>query len=313
MTLKSNRTSATKTIRGTLTVLYPEDYTVNTTLRIYDAMYSALDLKPFDGVYFSQDGRNYQVVDGGFRGSGYFAFTPTNKDFKPVVGDCFALVVWVGTHRTTANSPLKNLSGIGMGSVKAHGSAIYFKSLPEKQQWWSVTTDKERDAVSYSSQYWSYWPDGVNEGADPSSYGTRGWDISAGEKYYNQHVSSSKWKMIPMQYIQEQAPQLAESSFNGGWYLPTSGEWYRMLTCMGNGETAEAMEQTRAKISTWLNTMGGTGLGAGTSYWSCQEAEDAPHQEAVYMTGAQATKSGTKPVLTGDKHVTRYIRPFIAF
>ena len=78
-------------------------------------------------------------------------------------------------------------------------------------------------------------------------------------------------------------------------------------------ETAEAMEQTRAKISTWLNTMGGTGLGAGTSYWSCQEAEDAPHQEAVYMTGAQATKSGTKPVLTGDKHVTRYIRPFIAF
>ncbi|MBQ7518071.1 MAG: hypothetical protein IJU13_06585 [Bacteroidales bacterium] len=67
--------------------------------------------------------------------------------------------------------------------------------------------------------------------------------------------------------IEEQAPQLAESSFHGGWYLPTSGEWYRMLTC----------------------------------------------QEAVYVTGAQATKSGTKPVLTADKHDTKYVRPFIAF
>lgn len=306
VTLKSNRTSATSTIKGTLTVLSKVDYTANMTLRIYDAMYSASDVKPFDGVYFSQDGRNYKVVDGGFRGSGYFAFTPTASDLK----DCNALVVWVGQHTTTSNSPLKSLYGIGRGKVKAHGSAIYFKNLPEKQQWWSVTTNKKEDAVSYSANYWSYWPNGINEGADPTSYGTRGWDISAGEKYYNQHVSSSKWKMIPMQYVQEQAPQLAESSFHGGWYLPTSGEWYRMLTSLGDGST---MEDTRKKISEWLNTMGGTGLGAGTSYWSCQEAEDAPHQEAVYVTGAQATKSGTKPVLTGDKHVTRYIRPFIAF
>ena len=306
VTLKSNRTSATSTIKGTLTVLSKVDYTANMTLHIYDAMYSASDVKPFDGVYFSQDGRNYKVVDGGFRGSGYFAFTPTASDLK----DCNALVVWVGQHTTTSNSPLKSLYGIGRGSVKAHGSAIYFKSLPEKQQWWSVTTDNVQDAVSYSSQYWSYWPDGVNEGADPTSYGTRGWDISAGEKYYNQHVSSSKWKMIPIQYIQTQAPQLAESSFHGGWYLPTSGEWYRMLTSLGDDST---MEETRKKISEWLNTMGGTGLGAGTSYWSCQEAEDAPHQEAVYVTGAQATKSGTKPVLTADKHDTKYVRPFIAF
>lgn len=305
VTLKSNRTSATSTIGGTLTVLYPADITVNTTLRIYDAMYSASDVKPFDGVYFDPDGKNYKVVDGGFRGSGYFAFTPTSSDLK----DCNALVVWVGQHNTTADSPLKSLYGIGRRSVKAHGSAIYFKSLPERQKWWNVSTDKEDDAVSNSANYWYYWPDGRHEGVETDDRGVRGWDISAGEKYYNQHVSS-KWKMIPMQYVQEQAPQLAESSFNGGWYLPTSGEWYRMLTCLGDDST---MEQTRAKISTWLSAMGGTDLNPKASYWSCQEAEDYPHQEAVYMMGAQATKSGKKPELTGPKSVTRYIRPFIAF
>lgn len=42
-------------------------------------------------------------------------------------------------------------------------------------------------------------------------------------------------------------------------------------------------------------------------------ADYSPADKAVVMMGAQATESGTKPVLTGDKHETRYIRPFIAF
>ena len=310
VTLTSNRTSATETLKGSLIVRSKADNTVSQTVTVYDAMYDACDVKPFDAVHFSENGNNYDVVDGGFRGSGYFERIPTT--FKSRYGDdCFALIVWVGQHKTTKNSILKSLYGLDNGRAEVHGSAVYCRDLGT-EQWWSVSPKNDRDAVFYSSQYWSYWPDGVySDGPETDDNGTRGWDISAAMKYYNHHANSSKWRVLPILCIEDNAPQLADSPFHGGWYLPTSGEWYRMLTCLGGDLTKE---QTRVKINEWLNKMSGAvPINGSSAYWSCQEAEDNPLQEAVYMLGNDATESGKKPARTADKHENYHVRPFIAF
>ncbi len=80
---------------------------------------------------------------------------------------------------------------------------------------------------------------------------------------------------------------------------------------MGSSQT---VPQTRSKINTYLEAMGGTAIGAVDPYWSCQESVDNPETKAVYMTGNEATQYGKKPTQTANKNQNHYyVRPFIAF
>ncbi|MCR4564702.1 MAG: Ig-like domain-containing protein [Bacteroidales bacterium] len=304
VTLSNNRMSATETLTGTLTLSSKSDPSCKSVFTVYDMMYDSGDVKPFDALRFDKNG-NYVITDGGYRGSGYFEKTAPSFSSADQ-----ALIVYVGGRQQTY-SMLTDLVGIHHYSWLGldHGIAVYKSNVGGTVQWWNAEAS-EGYAVFDDTAYKEY---GMN--VPTTDNGLYGYEISAKENYYNGKLSSKRaaYKVLPIQALQSGLPDTGgvSSKTNSGWYLPTSGEWYRMLHCMGSSQT---VPQTRSKINTYLEAMGGTVIGAVDPYWSCQESVDNPETKAVYMTGNEATQYGKKPTQTANKNQNHYyVRPFIAF
>ena len=300
----SSRTSASATLKGSVTISAKNYSGVKTSFDLYDAMYGADDIKPFDGLRISNMGNCY-VYEGGYRGSGYFESSARSSSFSRST----ALIVYLG-NRPSERSLLKSLKGI---AGECHGFAVCYKSL-SRRAWW-VKEQNEGDAVKLSSLYKGFWSD-QGMVVPTTNTGVYGYEITAGEKYYNHQLSSKKkdYTVLPVSALEDADSGLPDTDpsagTNSGWYVPTSGEWYKMQTCIESGAT---IAETMAKIGEYLKAMGGTAIADTGHYWSCQEYKDDPDGNAVYMTGLNATKSGDYPTLHDVKQKENYVRPFIAF
>lgn len=321
VTFQSTRSSAEKTIKGTATVCplgYPS---VTKTIDVYDAMYDADDIKPFDGIKFYNGKLTF--VDGGYRGSGYFndgtmvAPDPSAYSFK----DCRALVVWTG-QRSSLNlgeSKLGGLSGQGRSDrPKVNGYAIAWKdaytAIPDasdqKAFWQRTYTTVDGHETYYNSA--PIWGGGTwLHTGNTYQYG---YEITQAEMYYNS-LRGDDYDIWPVRHLSNYTATPPESPVTSGWYVPTSSEWYMMLRCQGD---AVSMNSVAKNLSKFLSVMtDGQGLvdTNGNSlyhYWSCQEGAVA-ESKAVYMTGFFATPAGTSPEKSKDKKRAACTRGFLAF
>lgn len=317
--LTNTRTSATSTTKGTLTIGVKDYSSLTRTCDLYEAMYDEYDLKPLDGLVFYDDG-NMSVRDGGYRGSGFFD-TPADN-----LSPCSALIFWVGEHPNTNISMRDRLRGEREHSNRPyqHGLAVANNNIKDASnneffQWWSVSA-AAGDNVKESKNYTDYWVNGYGknfEFVSPQHNGIYGYEITQGMMYYNQKVkSNSKYTILPVKAIVDYGSDTypkAESSYdiNTSWYLPTSGEWYMMLHCLGSGYTAS---QTLDKINENLKLMSGyKTISANIKYWSCQEYKNNPDGNAIYMTGTWATERGEFSSIYLSKQSECKVRPFIAF
>ena len=317
LTLANRRTSATSTIKGTMTLSATGYPSAKLTYDLYDAMYDKYDIKPFDGIDFLDNGA-IAPYDGGYRGSGYFE----NITFATGWKDCSAVVFWVGEHPSSKISMRKKLIGGRYISSRpfTHGLAVAVKNARKSAEedlvkWWTVS-QKQNDAVNWSENYTDFWKSG-NPGygfSSVSTYNVRlyGYEITKAMKFYNEKVkSNAKYTVIPVKNIVDYMPDTyPENDYNTGWYLPTSGEWYMMLHCLDGATVSATLEKINEyikKANVW------TTIGGAVEYWSCQEADDDLDGSAVYMTGKSATAEGTTPALHKAKQETCKVRPFIAF
>ncbi|MBP5538812.1 MAG: Ig-like domain-containing protein [Bacteroidales bacterium] len=317
--LTNNLTSATSTTKGTLTIGVKDYSSLTRTCDLYEAMYDEYDLKPLDGLVFYDEGY-MGVRDGGYRGSGYFD-TPADN-----LSPCSALIFWVGEHPNTNISMRDRLRGEREQSDRPyqHGLAVAHNNIKDASnnelfQWWSVSA-AAGDNVKESKNYTDYWVNGYGKNFDfvsPQHNGIYGYEITQGMMYYNQKVkSNSKYTILPVKAIVDYGSNTypkAVSSYdiNTSWYLPTSGEWYMMLHCLGGSLT---VSQTLDKINENMKLMSGyKTIGANIQYWSCQEYNKSPDGNAIYMTGTWATERGEFSSIYLSKQSQCKVRPFIAF
>lgn len=324
VTFQSARSSAEKTIRGTATVCplgYPS---VTKTIDVFDAMYDANDIKPFDGIKFS-DGK-LVFVDGRYRGSGYFndgttvAPAPSAYSF----GDCKALVIWTG-QRSSLNlgeSKLGGLSGQSRGSrSKVNGYAIAWKdaytaapSASDENAYWQRTYTTVDGYIPYYTEA-PIWGGGTwLHTGNTYQYG---YEITQAEMYYNSRREGENYDILPVRNLSKYTATPPESPVTSGWYVPTSSEWYMMLRCQGD---AVSMSDVSKNISKYLSVMtDGQGLvdsngNSAYHYWSCQEGNGSSAEtKAVYMSGFSATQAGTQPTYSKDKKSAACTRGFLAF
>ena len=301
LTVTGTRTSATSTLKGSAQ-LYVQGYNgVQKAFDIYDSMYDEYDIKPFDGLSPASNGM--KVYDGGYRGSGYFAHdTPPTGAFRT---KSTALIVYVGD-RPSAKSALGSLPGLSRYEAPAqsgiHGLAVS-KANAADGKWWTNSSPNSGDEVLRSTHYAGYWSGGTS---DPMYVSTTnndgyGYEICTAMASYNGKVSADKWKVQPVLALSGLS---STGSDNSGWYVPTSAEWAKMLSCLGTGVQATTVAQ---KLTTWLTAMeGGEGIYSTNNYWSCQEASINSWNTAVYMTGISPQK-------TQSKTSTAKTRPFLAF
>lgn len=301
LTVAGTRTSATSTLKGSAQ-LYVQGYNgVQKAFDIYDSMYDEYDIKPFDGLYPASNG--IKVYDGGYRGSGYFAYdTPPTGYFRT---RSLAIIVYTGS-RPSAKSALGSLPGLSRQSAPAqsgiHGLAVS-KANATDGKWWTNTSPNSGDEVLRSSHYTGYWSGGTSSPMYVSTTNNDGYgyEICTAMASYNGKVSADKWKVQPVLALSGLS---STGSDNSGWYVPTSAEWAKMLSCLGTGVQATTVAQ---KLTTWLTAMeGGEGIYSTNNYWSCQEASVNSWNTAVYMTGISPQK-------TQSKTATAKTRPFLAF
>ncbi len=301
LTVTGTRTSATSTLKGSAK-LYVQGYNgVQKAFDIYDSMYDEYDIKPFDGLYPASNGM--KVYDGGYRGSGYFAYdTPPTGAFRT---KSTALIVYVGD-RPSAKSALGSLPGLSRYEAPAqsgiHGLAVS-KANAADGKWWTNSSPNSGDEVLRSTHYAGYWSGGTSSPMYVSTTNNDGYgyEICTAMASYNGKVSADKWKVQPVLALSGLS---STGSDNSGWYVPTSAEWAKMLSCLGTGVQATTVAQ---KLTTWLTAMeGGEGIYSTNNYWSCQEASVNSWNTAVYMTGISPQK-------TQSKTATAKTRPFLAF
>ncbi len=314
LTVTGTRTSATSTLKGSAK-FYVQGYNgVQKAFDIYDSMYDEYDIKPFDGIRVTNNGIS-SVYDGGYRGSGYFdSSTPPTGAFRTKSN---AIIVHIG-NRPSAKSALGSLPGLSRYEAPAqsgiHGLAVYKANASTQLcQWWTNGSPNAGDEVLHSAHYTGYWSGGSSNAKFVSTTDNNGYgyEICTALNYYNGKVSNNKWLMIPAKFVNENMP--ATGSDNSGWYVPTSAEWAKMLTSLGNGVTPATVAQ---KLTAWITAMtDGVGIYSTNNYWSCQEAYTNSHTTAVYMTGISATAAEATPSTTQNKAKTEtaYIRPFLAF
>ncbi len=308
LTVTGNRTSASSTLKATATLSVSGYSGVKKVFSLYDSMYDEYDIKPFDGLYPASNG--IKVYDGGYRGSGYFAYdTPPTGYFRT---RSLAIIVYTGS-RPSAKSALGSLPGLSRQSAPAqsgiHGLAVS-KANATDGKWWTNTSPNSGDEVLRSSHYTGYWSGGTSSPMYVSTTNNDGYgyEICTAMASYNGKVSADKWKMQPVLAL---AGLSSTGSDNSGWYVPTSAEWAKMLSCLGTGVPAATVAQ---KLTTWLTAMeGGEGIYSTNNYWSCQEASVNSWNTAVYMTGISATAAGADPQKTQSKTATAKTRPFLAF
>ena len=317
--LTNTRTSATSTTKGTLTIGVKDYSSLTKTCDLYESMYDEYDIKPLDGLVFYDDAMGLR--DGGYRGSGYFD-TPADK-----LSSCSAVIIWVGEHPVSDKSMRGRLRGLREHSDRPykHGLAVAHNNIKDASgneffQWWSVSA-AEGSNVKESKHYTDYWVNGYGKNfafVSSQNNGVYGYEITQGMMYYNQKVKStnSKYTILPVKaivdYGSDTYPKIDDSyDRNTGWYLPTSGEWYRMLHCLGGSLT---VSQTLDKINENMKLMSGyKTIGANIQYWSCQEYNKNPDGNAIYMTGTWATESGEFSSIYLSKQSQCKVRPFIAF
>lgn len=310
VTFTSNRSSASSTLAYTAT-LQAGDFTKEIT--VLDAMYDNYDIKPYDGIKFVNG--SLKFVDGGYRGSGYFDRMPTKYSFQ----DCKGLVVWTGS-RSSLNIPKSRLrvDGQHITSVRplVNGFALAWKNAyvpsgdsDNKGHW-----QRNHTTVNGYDPYYTQAP--IWNGGDWLYTGNTypyGYEITQAEMNYNNNRSDDYdiWPVRHLSNYEVTPPAAPETS---GWYVPTSGEWYLMLSNLGPDSTTN---QAAAKVSEYLSLMSGgepiIANGVAQWFWSCQEGSTA-ETKAVYMTSISATPAGTTPEKTTDKKssVAR-TRAFFAF
>lgn len=310
LTFTGRRTSASSTIPGTVNVSVTDYPSLNRQFTLYDAMYDEYDIKPFDGLYCASNGMT--VYDGGYRGSGYFSMSePPAGAFRTKSN---AIIVHVGD-RPSAKSALGNLPGLPRRSQSpaapiVHGLAVSKTNAGAAGKWWTVSAGAG-DEVLNSSHYTGYWSGGKS---DPMYVSTTnndgyGYEITTAMMRYNSKLTSAGYTVLPVMAIKDNMP--AAGPNNSGWYLPTSAEWAKMLSCLGAGMTPA---ETSQKLTQWITAMdSGSGIYTHINYWSCQEASVSSNTKAVYMTGASASGAGKTPDKTMDKTLTASTRPFLAF
>ena len=314
LTVTGTRTSATSTLKGSAK-LYVQGYNgVQKAFDIYDSMYDEYDIKPFDGIRVTNTGIG-RVYDGGYRGSGYFdSSEPPTGAFRSM---STAIIVYVG-NRPSAKSALGSLPGLSRYETPKqsgiHGLAVYKANAGQACKWWNADTyATSGDEVLNSKNYYTYWRNGKS---DPMYVSTTdnngyGYEITTAMRDYNTKVESgSKYTILPVKQLTDNMTA-STGSDNSGWYVPTSAEWAKMLSCLGTDVPAATVAQ---KLTTWLTAMeGGEGIYSTNNYWSCQEASVKSWNTAVYMTGISATAAGDDPQKTQSKTSTAKTRPFIAF
>lgn len=308
LTVTGTRTSATSTLKGSAK-LYVQGYNgVQKAFDIYDSMYDEYDIKPFDGLYPASNGM--KVYDGGYRGSGYFAYdTPPTGAFRT---KSTALIVYVGD-RPSAKSALGSLPGLSRYEAPAqsgiHGLAVS-KANAADGKWWTNSSPNSGDEVLRSTHYAGYWSGGTSSPMYVSTTNNDGYgyEICTAMASYNGKVSADKWKMQPVLAL---AGLSSTGSDNSGWYVPTSAEWAKMLKSMGDDVAPATVAQ---QLTVWMKAMtDGEGIYSTNNYWSCQEASVNSWNTAVYMTGISATAAGAVPQKTQSKTATAKTRPFLAF
>ena len=308
LTFTGKRSSASTTIPGTLNLSVRGYSALNTSVTVYDAMYDEYDVKPFDGLRCTAGG--LVVYDGGYRGSGYFSVTePLTGQFRTMSQ---AIVVYVGG-RPSAKSALGSLPGLSRSQAPSltgiHGLAVYKANLGTGGKWWTVSANSG-DEVCSSTHYTGYWSGGKSDPMYVSTTNNEGYgyEITTAMKRYNADLSSgSKYTVLPVKAIENNMP--AAGANNSGWYLPTSAEWDKMLTCLGTDVTPGA---TVTKLSEWMTAMdGGTAITTYNYYWSCQEGSLSTHTKAVYLTGNK--RGAFEANQSQDKTTTAQTRPFLAF
>lgn len=308
LTVTGTRTSATSTLKGSAK-LYVQGYNgVQKAFDIYDSMYDEYDIKPFDGLYPASNGM--KVYDGGYRGSGYFAYdTPPTGAFRT---KSTALIVYVGD-RPSAKSALGSLPGLSRYEAPAqsgiHGLAVS-KANAADGKWWTNSSPNSGDEVLRSSHYTGYWSGGTSSPMYVSTTNNDGYgyEICTAMASYNGKVSADKWKVQPVLALSGLS---STGSDNSGWYVPTSAEWAKMLKSMGDDVAPATVAQ---QLTVWMKAMtDGEGIYSTNNYWSCQEASVNSWNTAVYMTGISATAAGGTPQKTQSKTSTAKTRPFLAF
>ncbi len=308
LTVTGTRTSATSTLKGSAK-LYVQGYNgVQKAFDIYDSMYDEYDIKPFDGLYPASNGM--KVYDGGYRGSGYFAYdTPPTGAFRT---KSTALIVYVGD-RPSAKSALGSLPGLSRYEAPAqsgiHGLAVS-KANAADGKWWMNSSPNSGDEVLRSTHYAGYWSGGTSSPMYVSTTNNDGYgyEICTAMASYNGKVSADKWKVQPVLALSGLS---STGSDNSGWYVPTSAEWAKMLKSMGDDVAPATVAQ---QLTVWMKAMtDGEGIYSTNNYWSCQEASINSWNTAVYMTGISATAAGGTPQKTQSKTSTAKTRPFIAF
>ena len=308
LTFTGKRSSASTTIPGTLNLSVKGYSDLNTSVTVYDAMYDEYDVKPFDGIRCTANG--LVVYDGGYRGSGYFSVAqPPTGQFRT---KSQGIIVHIGG-RPSAKSALGNLPGLSRSQAPSlagiHGLAVYKANLGTGDKWWTVSANSG-DEVCSSTHYTSYWSGGKSDPMYVSTTNNEGYgyEITTAMKHYNADLSSgSKYTVLPVKAIVDNMP--AAGANNSGWYLPTSAEWDKMLTCLGTDVTPG---ETVNKLSEWMTAMdGGAAITTYNYYWSCQEASSLSHIKAVYLTGNK--RGAFEANQSQDKTTTAQTRPFLAF
>ena len=303
-TFTSKRSSAGYTMKGTATVsalTALDALDVKLSFDIYDAMYGPDDFKLYDGLAITSSGY-LSRKDGGYRGK-----NGTTEYFEDVsLGSCAAVVVYFGNEVVNYNLNRLSLRGVD----GKHGLAVAVKNaytaLPtedsNKEAWWWKVSANDRDRVDFSAHYVSFWPNGVQDDyfIHTTNTGYCGYAITQGMKYYNGDLSSgSNYTVMPIKHIVDKMTTNFNATSCSGWYLPTYGEWGKML----NSVKMDALNERLTSID------GGQGIYSTYDYWACQEDTDSqgnPDKNARCMTGISnnKTKSKNKPAST---------RAFLAF
>ncbi|MBP5538811.1 MAG: Ig-like domain-containing protein [Bacteroidales bacterium] len=305
-TFTSKRSSAGYTMKGTATVsalTALDALDVKLSFDIYDAMYGPDDFKLYDGLAITSSGY-LSRKDGGYRGK-----NGTTEYFEEAsLGSCAAIVVYFGNEVVSYN--LNRLSSL-RGVDGKHGLAVAIKNAytapptddSDKDAWWWKVSANYRDRVDFSAHYVSFWPNGKDDDyfTHTTNSGYCGYAITQGMKYYNGDLKNDNYSVMPIKHIVDKMSTNFNATSCSGWYLPTYGEWGKMLSSFNN--KLDALNERLTSID------GGQGIYSTYDYWACQEDTDSqgdPDKNARCMTGISnnKTKSKNKPAST---------RAFLAF
>lgn len=313
ISFRSIRSSASDTKKGSAVVSALGYNSVNTSIDVYDAMYDAYDIKPFDGIKFVSGGITF--LDGGYRGSGYFedVSASIHDDFK----NCKALVVWTGSR--SSKWPNTRLSLPGQRKTtsrdKVNGLAISSRNAGSESKW-----EEAKSSVVQKNQYYVNAPVwGGGEVINTYDNWGYGYEITAAMKYYNANRASD-YQVQPVKNLDNYTA--VPGSQTTGWYVPTSAEWYWALSCLGTGSTlAQGAEKISYYIGEWMEADPIVKLTDDTPYyfWSCQEVPDsdnpgdAVNGMAINIKGNTATPAGSDPGRRVTKQNSYKTRGFFAF